>query len=132
MVETNEIPTRCPKCGCEDLVKVTRHSPDHHTWVCRRCFIDIDVPAGIVKSRQDPEPPGEVPRGRSEADRLLTVKAAEQGMSALADLSAAMMAITAHADFATIKETLPKAWFAAGDINEFLMGVWKAHRRGSE
>ena len=123
MVVMKEIPTRCPKCGCEDLVEVTRHSPDHHTWMCRRCYIDIDVPA---------EPSGEVPIGRSEADRLLTARAAEQGMDALADLSAAMLAITAHADFSAIKETLPKAWVATGDISEFLLGVWKVHRRGTE
>ena len=65
MVEVNEIPTRCPKCGCEDLVEVTRHSPDHHTWMCRKCYIDIDVPAEVVKKHQDVEPPGEAPGGRS-------------------------------------------------------------------
>ena len=132
MVNMYEIPTRCPKCGCEDLVEVTRYSPDHHTWMCRRCYIDIDVPAEFVRKQQDAEPSGEVPIGRSEADRLLTARAAEQGMDALADLSAAMLAITEHADFSTIKETLPKAWVATGDISEFLLGVWKVHRRGTE
>ena len=132
MVNMYAIPTRCPKCGCEDLVEVTRHSPDHHTWMCRRCYIDIDVPAEVVKDRRDREPSRDVPRGRSDADRLLAARAAEEGMNALADLSAAILAITEHADFASIRETLPKAWVATGDISEFLLGVWKVHRRDTE
>lgn len=45
-----EIPKRCPRCGSTHVVKVTRHSPDHHTWMCRGCYIDIDVPAEAVRA----------------------------------------------------------------------------------
>lgn len=46
----SDTPSRCPKCGSEKIVEVTRESDKARTWFCTRCNANIQEAVEITKN----------------------------------------------------------------------------------